>query len=399
MTVLNLLAEAGADVNTPVGGFTPLMKATKTGNSNCVKCLTDAGADVNKSMSRTTALILAAEQGHSECLQHLIGAGAHLNICIKDQTALIIAAGNGNSQCVEYLIAAGADLNKYGHSECRGCNTGAKDYSCESKGTALMAAAENGHLECLQYLIEGGADVNICVRRGTALMLAAENLIEGGADVNKGNMKATKQGDSKFLRILIQAGADINRKPSYQDTALLMTVRKEHIQCLQDLIQAGADVNKRGRSHHESPLHVALKSGNKEIMKLLIEAGADRWGNDLLCCFSNNVEDVKALLLAGAHVNLCDKKCSHRKPPERAIRLLFGAGDRFKKIKRLNITIPDDLKAPVQMNLQHLCRVSIRNHLLQMSNVNLLYRIPQMGLPFRLQDYLLYGVSPSAVKQ
>ena len=45
-----------------------------------------------------------------------------------------------------------------------------------------------------------------------------------------------------------------------------------------------------------------------------------------------------------------------------------------------------------QLGLKHLCREAIRKHLLQMSNVNLFVRVPLLGLPSLLTEYLLYNV-------
>ena len=38
------------------------------------------------------------------------------------------------------------------------------------------------------------------------------------------------------------------------------------------------------------------------------------------------------------------------------------------------------------------CRDGIRKHLLQMSNMNLFARVPKLGLPKPLQNYLLYNM-------
>ena len=43
-----------------------------------------------------------------------------------------------------------------------------------------------------------------------------------------------------------------------------------------------------------------------------------------------------------------------------------------------------------ELSLKNICRESIRNHLLQMSNVNLFARVPKLPLPKALQSYLLY---------
>ena len=44
-------------------------------------------------------------------------------------------------------------------------------------------------------------------------------------------------------------------------------------------------------------------------------------------------------------------------------------------------------------SLKHLCRWSIRNHLLEISLENLFVRLPQLVLPPLLVSYLLYNVS------
>ena len=46
-----------------------------------------------------------------------------------------------------------------------------------------------------------------------------------------------------------------------------------------------------------------------------------------------------------------------------------------------------------EMSLMDLSRQCIRKHLLQMSPVNLFVRVPQLGLPTLLQEYLLFNVA------
>ena len=56
------------------------------------------------------------------------------------------------------------------------------------------------------------------------------------------------------------------------------------------------------------------------------------------------------------------------------------------------IEVPDYLKPSVEIRLMNICREAIRKHLLQMSDVNLFSRIPKLGLPTMLSQYLLYDV-------
>ena len=75
---------------------------------------------------------------------------------------------------------------------------------------------------------------------------------------------------------------------------------------------------------------------------------------------------------------------------EELARLLFAAGEELNKDEIEEV--PDYLKPPEQMNLMHLCRESIRKHLLQMSKMNLLVRVPELGLPSKMAAYLVYEI-------
>ena len=58
-------------------------------------------------------------------------------------------------------------------------------------------------------------------------------------------------------------------------TPLLLAVGLDKVEAVQQLIAAGADPDKRDRGYSSSPLFLALKNGNAEIIRILGEAGAD----------------------------------------------------------------------------------------------------------------------------
>ncbi len=45
------------------------------------------------------------------------------------------------------------------------------------------------------------------------------------------------------------------------------------------------------------------------------------------------------------------------------------------------------------LSLLFQCRRAIRRHMMEVSRVNLFYRVPKLGLPTMLQDFLLYDKS------
>ena len=50
-----------------------------------------------------------------------------------------------------------------------------------------------------------------------------------------------------------------------------------------------------------------------------------------------------------------------------------------------------EVKQEVRLNLKHLCREAIREHLLRISDMQLFITVPTLGLPWNITDYLLYN--------
>ena len=85
---------------------------------------------------------------------------------------------------------------------------------------------------------------------------------------------AAKKGDAESLRQLAAQGADVNARDSSGDTPLILAVRKGRLEAVRSLIEQGADVNISG-SWGYWPLVIALEKGHDEIVHLLLDKGAD----------------------------------------------------------------------------------------------------------------------------
>ena len=363
-----------------------------------------------------------AHHGHPECLAALIKAGAVMDRHKRKsiyQEALELATKRGNIASVKILVEAGADVNKNNHY-----------------GTPLVRAAKGGHEECLEFFLSKGVDVNACERSCcTALDLAARHgheaclnlLIEAGANVNslKPNgfttlMEAIRFGHTKCVSSLIEAGADVNATNSYGHSAITVAAKKK-ISCphFPLLLSAGADVNAVDYSGTPVIVDAALKCSDKEL-QILIDAGADvnavdKEGNTPLIIAGSSsvagrVECVKLLLRSGARVNLLNNSknnalCSHiskskdlNKPPDRTmVLLLYAAGETLD-----GITIEDDeitgfvldYLEKRTISLKEICRETIRKHLLQLNlHQCLFFKIPELGLPTLLTQFLLCNMS------
>ena len=261
-------------------------------------------------------------------IRALIAAGADVNMKEKNtprsQTLLhnMILTGGAfflrravDIEALEMLINAGADVNaimKYG-------------YTPLHLLTMSMSVSSVNYLEAIRILIEAGADVNAKDNYGnTPLHLLVANpfrfrfnysleairiLIEAGADVNAKNKLNETPLDSIEIEkdpleleaaiLLIQAGA-VN---ATNDSPLSFAVRHSNVEMLKALIEAGANVN----DPNYPLLHIAIRQGNIEVVRILIAAGANV--NDPnypllhIAVRQRNKEVVKALIEAKADVN------------------------------------------------------------------------------------------------
>ena len=450
--VLGLIG-AGADVNEEANdGKTALSLAAQYGCEVCVGILfwPSSRLDKNtKDMNGMRAVMFAARGGHYGCLKTLMGSRYVSTIDDTDnyqETALMHAARSytdisiAGDNCISLLLAKGVNVNaknhhaktalmiavENGHVEKtrlflqNGANVNIQD-SCGN--TAVMLAVKAGSSRCLSLLIEAGADVNVPDRSGfkSLLMLAVSTgndkcvnlLTEEGANVNIKEtgitplILAVESGNEKCLKQLVKTGADVNLSNARGETALMLALKNNQANDVNLLLEAGADVNIANK-RQVTTLCYALETGNSDFIRVTIQAGADRWGHRLICEIIEEADEnvsiaeimiqIKMLLCAGAYVNIDNESaifsCIIRFEADeqrKLVRLLFAAGERMdsKKVKKL---LPSE-----QMGLMHLCREAIREHLLQMSKMNLIVRIPELGLPSQMVDYLLYGVTLSDI--
>src|SRR5205823_7486029 len=77
---LLLYASANVKATTRIGGYTPLLMASKNGDAPMIGTLLTAGADPNSATTNgTTALMLAASAGRADAVTLLVERGANVN--------------------------------------------------------------------------------------------------------------------------------------------------------------------------------------------------------------------------------------------------------------------------------------------------------------------------------
>ena len=188
------------------------------------------------------------------------------------------------------------------------------------------------------------------------------------------------------------------------------------------MIEAGADVNATTEfiEMPNSALAVASQT-SPELVKMLIESGADvniqsvRGG---ILSFSSHVtvNSARVLLGTGAKINVFNNKnintlkriIAENRPGvliKDVCMLLFAAGETIDGTtveqgdyygnSKVQVPIPEFLlHEDLRFCLKHLCREAIRKHLLDLDpQTHLFGRVPRLGLPAVLQEYLLYDMS------
>ncbi|MFA5086826.1 MAG: ankyrin repeat domain-containing protein [Candidatus Paceibacterota bacterium] len=156
----------------------------------------------------------------------------------------------------------------------------------------LPEVAKNGNSKDLKALINAGADVNAEDSSGeTPLILASYN-----------NNLAT-------VEELIKSGADVNAKDLMEQTPLMLASGKGHLDIVKELIKDGADVNAED-INKLTPLMTASHNGYLNIVEELIKSGADvnvkKINGEtalILACENGSIDVIKKLIKSGADVN------------------------------------------------------------------------------------------------
>jgi hypothetical protein len=157
---------------------------------------------------------------------------------LEDQ--LLFAADGGDAERVELLIAHGVDVNGLGtrHPTLHGRN-------------ALERAIGNGHARVAELLAEAGAVA--------APLDPADELLAACLRGDRGRVDELLAADEGL------AAAALARDPA----RLVGAVELGRPEAVRLLVQLGFDVN------HGHPLHLAAYAGNRSMVELLLELGAD----------------------------------------------------------------------------------------------------------------------------
>jgi ankyrin repeat protein len=124
-------------------------------------------------------------------------------------------------------------------------------------------------------------------------------------------MKAVQHNDAAAVRKLIADGANVDELDN-GDAPLVMAAYKGHTEIVKLLLEAGADVTAVDPSMKATALHAAAYAGRTEAAQLLIEYGIEvnkqgpKNGYTALhdAIWQNNIATARVLIEAGASLSL-----------------------------------------------------------------------------------------------
>ena len=240
--IVEMLLQGGATIRTKNSeGADALWLATASGNANILYLLLEAGSDPNSSDGNGyTALMNAAEfDASGDSVQLLLEKGANPDVIVYARTALTIAFEHGNKRAILQLLPK------------------TKRFPAVVFEYALEYMEKMEDREIITHFPEGEWETYV-------KSLNAYEMLKSGIEY----------GRTFIASVLLKY---ITTSPTMLQDLLGIALNSSYRQPLiiNSLIKRGADVNGRN-ANMDTPLHMAAKKGDIEMVKFLLEKGADK---------------------------------------------------------------------------------------------------------------------------
>jgi ankyrin repeat protein len=249
----------------PAGGLTPMLYSSREGCAECTRILAEGGADLNMTDPEgVTPLLLAVLNDHYDTATYLIQKGANVNkwdwfgrtpLYIAVDLNTIPRGGRPDRpsldettslQIIEQLLAAGANPNaqlKLAPPFRNIGNDRGLDGILGIGTTPLIRAAKALDAAAIRLLLEKGANVSLSNVRGITPTMAAAGV--GSVDADTRGIYTTDD------------------------------VQQRSIASLELLLKAGGELNAKENNRGLTPLHEAARWGWNDVVKYLVDHGAD----------------------------------------------------------------------------------------------------------------------------
>ena len=246
-------------------GWSDIMESASRNDVRGIEECLKKGSDIEATAKDgRTALMIGADKANLKAVGCLIENGANLNATnSKGWTALMIAVRNTNTAVVDFLLERGADVNHLSSDHC----------------TALAEAAQSGYTHLVKALLDYSADTEVRSSHDWTPL-----------------MHACYRGDEDCVDQFIKAGATVESGSQRDETPMLLAAAAGHTAIVRKLLNQGAqpdaswamkislpadtdettsDLIERTYQLGWTPLMVACQNGHQEIVRILLQAGAN----------------------------------------------------------------------------------------------------------------------------
>ncbi|KAG9747080.1 hypothetical protein KCU73_g7451, partial [Aureobasidium melanogenum] len=325
--VIRILLTAGANISVvDRWGWTPLHELANNSRTTAAIMLLETGkADLAlRSRAGDSVLDRAAYEGDYELVRELLSRGASAQSAPGSNSALhwaVRAEKDDNLYAItERLLEEGCDVNATNGNGC----TPLHDYLTGNRGKENV----------VRLILSRGADINIQDNDGDTVLnclalcpeaseTMLELLLEHKADANLADNegltplhKLARSGFATHLSMLLKADANPLAKDKHNRQPIQYAARTNEA-TIRALLDFDADVNVTG-SDWPSPIVYASSEANLQVLRLLLDGGADARSEDpgnpgwtalhAACKRSNPDPAFAELLIAhGADVNAVTK--------------------------------------------------------------------------------------------
>jgi ankyrin repeat protein len=305
-------------------GLTPLKLAAALGKDTVAEFILEKGSDyLAETDQKIRAFLLAVSRDHAEIAKVMLEGEGGLDLLElrneQDETPLLVAARNGAHVMVGVLLKYGANFTVKNSND----------------DTAIHVASRAGHFRVVWMIFhERGSDILELEgnNKQTPLLAAAANgktdifhfLLDKGAydgaldeDDNAAIHLASKFGHSQVVEIIFKARGTkcLELRGDYERTPLLAAAANGKVEVVKFLLDKGADIWAQDRGTYDA-IHRASQFGHLAVIEKLYEAagtkilevrGKYQQTPLLTAAVNGKIEIVQFLLDKGASIMARDR--------------------------------------------------------------------------------------------
>lgn len=289
------LIEQGADCTIPnLKGLYPLYVACSLGYKKLARVLLEKNVQIKSVPHFPPLLVQVCEQGHFDIADRILAQGLDIDHYKKGKkSALFYAAAFDQNEAVLYLVSKGANLFLAHSADSYNPQSPIGEILNRCNFTLICELLKNKTLKSIHDREENSGDslLHLAVRVEN-LNSTKQLVLEYGLDVNVQNFEGTtplhiacRVGSVAIVDFLLEQGALMYQKEDREEDDidetgvawldLFCSIPKEFLKTAQVFIKHGVDINFREDATELSALHFASESPYTEVVKLLVENGAD----------------------------------------------------------------------------------------------------------------------------